>query len=60
MFLGLMQDGLSGFESGTSLVLGYFAHIESILFLQRGEGQFSALPHYLRHEDAVEFRLDSV
>lgn len=55
-----MQDGLSGFESGTSLVLGYFAHIESILFLQRSERQFSALPHYLGHEDAVEFRLDSV
>lgn len=55
-----MQDGLSGFESGTSLVLGYFAHGESILFLQRGERQFSALPHDLGHEDAVEFRLDSV
>ena len=60
MFLGLMKNGLSGLESGTSLVLRYFARIQSVLILQCSERQFSAFPHDLRHENTVEFRFHCV
>lgn len=55
MFLGLMENGLSWLESGTSLAFGYFVGVEPILILQCSEGQFSALPHDFGHEDTVEF-----